>query len=454
YSYRMYPNANLITHDAFSGVRGDRRADAWMVNLSKQAYPFFLFGEAFSMDHDYSTTTVTTNTFPRTGFVDYGDPRSFYEFVDDNDDQDRIPDLARKGAGNGDFDIFPGWDENNDFISDFNQNDNRRSARRNEFPDYEEPFLRFNVDRPEFLFGPDMNNNGWIDRFENDNEPDYPYRRDHRGYNVYAGANITPEVRAIVGRMDERLISEDRHNETSYLLATFDRDYPGFGRLRVYDMVKRARDDIRENLLQWAYQTAESEGQPVNITDPLLLEDAWHNSLWLNFDYTGMSRLRFINKVKFDLTHTQLGREDRRIRGQLQNERFFGVINKVGYELSLGLLELEPRWKSEYRNQTRDLAAVGEREELTELFSVLARFPILASTYAEAGVEYILFKDLREDLNDRNSRVLALQFTNTRDYLGYKLSTQMGVKFDRRDPENGPARSLQSSFISVFAGLE
>ena len=100
-----------------------------------------------------------------------------------------------------------------------------------------------------------MNNNGWIDRFENDNEPDYPYRRDHRGYNVYAGANITPEIRAIAGRMDERLISQDRHNETNYLLATFDRDYPGFGRLRVYDMVKRARDDIRENLLQWAYQT-------------------------------------------------------------------------------------------------------------------------------------------------------------------------------------------------------
>ena len=29
---------------------------AWMVNVSKQAYPFFLFGEAFSMDPDYSTT--------------------------------------------------------------------------------------------------------------------------------------------------------------------------------------------------------------------------------------------------------------------------------------------------------------------------------------------------------------------------------------------------------------
>ena len=453
YSYRMYPNANLITHDAFSGVVGDPRAEAWMVNVSRTAYPFFFFGEAFSMDHDYSTTTVTTGLSPRTGFVEYGKSDQFFEFVDDNDDQDRNPDQKRKGSS-GDTDVFPGWDENNDFISDFNQNDNRRSARRNEFPDYEEPFLRFSVDRPEFLFGPDMNNNGWIDRFENDNEPDYPYRRDHRGYNIYGGADITPEVRVIVGRMDERLISANRHNETNYLLTTFDRDYPGLGRLRVFDMVKRAQDNIPENLLQWAYQTPESEGQPLNITDPRLLEDAWHNSLWLNFDYTGVRGLRFINTVKWDVTHTELDSLDRAIRGQLQNEHFFGVINKASCEFDLGLLELEPRWKREYRHQTRDHATVGERENLTQLFSVIGRYPILNNTHVEAGVEYIQLRDLRDDFNDLNSRVLAVQFTNTGDYVGYKLSTQFGVKFDRRDPENGPARVIQTSFISVFAGLE
>ena len=67
---------------------------------------------------------------------------------------------------------FPGWDQNNDFVPDFNQNDNL--VKTNIIPDYEEPFLRFGVDRPEFLFGVDMNNNFWVDQYENDEEPDYP----------------------------------------------------------------------------------------------------------------------------------------------------------------------------------------------------------------------------------------------------------------------------------------
>ena len=99
----------------------------------------------------YATTTFVSQDTPRPGFVDYSDTRRFYEFVDDNDDQDRFPDNQRIDWLTGDFQVFPGWDENNDFISDFNQNDNRRSHRRNEFPDYEEPFLRYNVDRPEFF---------------------------------------------------------------------------------------------------------------------------------------------------------------------------------------------------------------------------------------------------------------------------------------------------------------
>ena len=79
--------------------------------------------------------------------------------------QDRFPDWQRLWQG-GDFvfgttpflglpdpQVFPGYDENSDFISDFNQNDNT-------LPDYDEPFVRYGVDAPEFLFGVDMNNNG------------------------------------------------------------------------------------------------------------------------------------------------------------------------------------------------------------------------------------------------------------------------------------------------------
>ena len=453
FNYRMYPNTNLITHRGTSGIAGDRYGKAWMVNFSKKAFPFFLFGEAFSMDHSYSTTAISTRAQPRPGFVDYGNTQFFFDFVEDNDDQDRSADNERIDHLSGDPAVFPGWDENNDFISDFNQNDNRRSDRPNDFPDYDEPFLRFNVDRPEYLFGPDMNNNGWIDRFENDEEPDYPYRRDHRGYNIYGGAHLTPEIRVMVGRIDERLLSEDRDNETSYAFATLDRDYPGFGRLRIYDMVKRTEDNIPENLFQWVYVSALSGGEQRRINDPLLFEDALHNSLWVGFDYTAVRNLRVINKLKYDVTNSDLDKEERRIRGVVQNEHFFGVINKVGYQLKLGRLELEPRWKSEYRHQSRDLISAGKREELGQLVSLLGRASFLDRSVVEGGVEFLWSNDLQEDQKDLSGRVLALQVTNRKDYLGYKLTTQIGVKFDRRKLKGEKATTTQESYILVFAGL-
>ena len=108
-------------------------------------FPYFFYGEAYVIDEAYSTTAFLVSA---TGDVQYDNTqRHLYEFVDDNDDQDRFPDWIRFGSTN-DRAIFPGWDQNNDFISDFNQNDNATAA--NIIPDYDEPFLRYNVDRPEF----------------------------------------------------------------------------------------------------------------------------------------------------------------------------------------------------------------------------------------------------------------------------------------------------------------
>ena len=39
------------------------------------------------------------------------------------------------------------------------------------------------------MFGIDLNNNGWIDRFEDDDLPDYPYKTDRRGYNALVNRN-------------------------------------------------------------------------------------------------------------------------------------------------------------------------------------------------------------------------------------------------------------------------
>ena len=173
--YFQFPNAALFNEGEEHAVSSEG-SDAWYFNVSRNVFPYFLYGEVYSIDDAYSTTAFLVSA---TGDVQYDNTqRHLYEFVDDNDDQDRFPDWIRFGSTN-DRSIFPGWDQNNDFISDFNQNDNATAA--NIIPDYDEPFLRYNVDRPEFLFGIDLNNNNWIDRFEDDDLPDYPYKPDRGG---------------------------------------------------------------------------------------------------------------------------------------------------------------------------------------------------------------------------------------------------------------------------------
>ena len=147
FRYSQYPNApRFIANEGHEISR--RTADARYLTVSKQQYPFFVHGEGYNIDEDYSTRTLVVDT---SGDIEYDNLQIHaYEFVDDNDDQDAIPEWLRSGSKLSDTNVFPGWDENNDFISDFNQNDNPLLS--NIIPDFEEPFLRFNVDRPEFLF--------------------------------------------------------------------------------------------------------------------------------------------------------------------------------------------------------------------------------------------------------------------------------------------------------------
>ena len=449
YAYTKYPNQQKEYHGASSGIKGDPSAEAWMMNLSRTEYPWFVFAEAYSMDPRYTTSTFTTLS---SGFIDYEDERvHVVEMVEDNDDQDRIPDTVRKDARSGDPEVYPGWDENNDFISDFNQNDNRFLS--NGVPDYEEPFLRHNVDRPEFLFGIDLNNNFWTDRFENDEEPDYPYRKDHRGYNIYVGTHLAPEIRVMAGLVREDLISSDQRNHVSYVLFTLDKDTPVWGRFRLFEMLKSVEDDIEDDLLQWMPNTNIRTGEATKIEDPLVGRDTWINSLWMGHDYN-QGGLVTRNFLKYEFYNQRLDKAERTVLGLRKLEYFFGVINKARYRLDLGAVWIEPRWKSEYRKQTMDLISTTRREELAEFGGVLLGLPLLRHTTLQGGMEFTYVNDLIRDLNDYSGIVGALQFTNVSDYQGYKLTTQMGMEVERRNPKGAESETLTRSFITVYAGLQ
>lgn len=447
--YRRYPNVNLRDHQ-----RAVDQARAWMFNLSRQYYPFFGFAEGFSIAGDYTTRSFLTGTKGQDE-IDYEDERNYiFEFVDDNDDQDRRPDWSRIWQPLVDNAVFPGYDENNDFISDFNQNDTE--DRENLIPDYDEPFLRYHSDRPEFLFGVDMNNNGWIDRFENDEEPDYPYRKDHRGYNAYLGAHLLPEARITLGRFREELISGDGGNRSTYLMLTLDRDIASLGRVQLFQNLRLVKDDIPDNLLQWV-QPANSRGTLQRIIDPLPARDTWVNTTSLRLDYRGIPGLNLTNKVKVE-TYQQ--RDDQ--TGLRDRSSFIGVINKADYALQWGRFQVEPRWKSEFIRQRPFLRSEAAKLELTETAFLITRFHLLWRTAIEMGLELSRFEQFREKqgkplarglVPDTNSRVLAIQMSNSSDYMGYKLNMRTGFRHQRLSYKREPDSTTSAVYLTIYAGL-
>ncbi|MDE2706116.1 MAG: hypothetical protein OXI35_13685, partial [Gemmatimonadota bacterium] len=463
----------------------------------------------FGMDDSYSTSVRPVSP---SGVTNYAPEATelLYDFVEDNDDQDRQPDQKRLNQGSlvppqvGDFNIdqtgvadpevFPGYDENGDFISDFNQNHN--PIRRNLLPDYDEPFLRYHSDRPEFLFGMDLNNNNWVDRFENDDLPDYPYKKDHWGYNAYSSLHLGPQAKLTLGQLRQEKRETGEENLTTYGLLTAVEDLPGKGRLRLFDMLRLAKDDIPDPLSQWIVSTPEfgdpgiDSGRHVHVPDRLAATDTWINTFYADWKYASSNQWSTFHRFKWETWRqrntgvdflldelvddggSQAGTsgEPAAIYPQGRNGRrssgFLGLIDKVEYQYSWRGLTISPKAKSEFLSQTPFDRTLDKRRTWDALFFLQIHFRVLRTTKIEGGLEQRFFYDVldsEENLQvgqlsgDFRGTVLALQLTNPTTYLGYKLTTEVGMRYDRRSLERvGGKRQQKASglfFASVLVGL-
>jgi len=449
HQYRQYPNPGLDQHYV-----AEDEATAWLLNISRTWYPFFAFGEVFNISPRYATHMYVVDR--NDGNVDFSNDFQRFEFVEDNDDQDRQPDWRRKGWESGDREVFPGWDENNDFISDFNQNDNEDSP--NLIPDYEEPFLRFHTDRPEFLYGIDMNHNGWADRFENDEKADLPYEPDHKGYNLYSGFHIGPDLRVTFGRQRVQQISAKRRNLATYLIAVANRDLSGWGRLVLFQDLRRVKDSIADDLFQWL-QPANTRGGMRLVVDPLAAPNTWINTTWLGLDLVRVRGLRWDNKVKWQFHHQLKERIELTLSDLRKRAFFFGSISKIEYKFNWGSATLVPRWKSEYRHQAEVIRSVPKRREWDQYFSFISRFSFLRSSFVESGIEYEIFSQLRDPTppgatDSFRGLVATTQLSNLSEYQGYKLTTTIGFEIARRSFEFDDVETRTRGFVTVYAGIE
>ena len=445
--YRRFPNQNFGN----LGAAGER-SEAAYVTASYVHYPWFGYGEAFTMDPEYSTSAFMGNSV---GVIDYNNPRqNLFEFVDDNDDQDRYPDWSRAGQQGGgigvssgavgeDLQVFPGLDENNDFVSDFNQNRNNR-------PDYAEPFLRYAVDEPQFLFGMDMNNNTIIDRFEDDREPDYPYARDHRGYNFYGGLKLSEDIQFTAGQLRERQLSSDRKSHLRYGLLAAEWNLPGL-ELSLCEHAKKVKDDIPENRVVWVDPRGKTD-----FTDPMDAQDTFINTLYLEGKYSRVRNLHITGKFKYERYFQQGEQADLK-----RDHSFVGLINKADYTAAIGKnLIFWPKWKSTFHYEVPSAKSLDTARNLEEVLFLVTRYTLISgTTWLEAGVEFSRFYNLKESpttpqigfVDDFRSLVYSVLFSNTSAYQGYQLTLNSGLQLERKKFKEDSNKGSMV-FLRIFAG--
>jgi hypothetical protein len=447
-------------------VQHSQSAMAAYTQVAYDAHPFKAYFEGFRIEDDYSTSYWVTDD---EGRIRFKDPvPQVYEFVDDDDDFNGLPEWERPFLDEGGIHwnevALPGLDEDADFLNDFNQN-------RNEFPDYTEPFLRYRSERPEFLFGLDMNHNGTIDRFENDLLPDYPYKRDHRGFNSYIRISAGPAAYLSLGRQDMRLISGDGRTESWYGLANLVWR-PRRGQVRLAAWGARVHDNITDDLRQW-FQPVGSLGRMRDVIDRLPQHDAWNHSLYADWDQNLGHGARMQHRVKWDWTRQFDSRNELRRRQGRRTADFLGVVNKAEWSIALGLGTLEPRVKSEYRRDSPFSTVLQPATSLEETFFLLWTQPLFAehggvtyfprygrqifNTELQVGAEATwlwLLKGQRDEAEeDFFGLTLVGQLSNRVAYQGYNLVTRMGIRFTKQRFESSPSESASLFFLSINAGL-
>jgi hypothetical protein len=102
-----------------------------------------------------------------------------------------------------------------------------------------------------------------------------------------------------------------------------------------------------------------------------------------------------------------------------------------------------------------------ETKELAEVFFLIAKYALLEKTWLELGLEYTIFENFIEApalpppgfTDDFRGTVLAAQFSNTTDYLGYQLTGNLGFRWERRKFED--LTTIGTTFFTrIYAGAQ
>ena len=463
--YSRYP-AEIDESPAFDDApRFADRGSAYFLNAVHNFERGLVGGELFSINPGFSTefrSYLHWESPLRLGHLsgtlnDY----MYWKTVDDNDDGDHFTDINygallgfnTTNVGTDVDGVFLDRDEDHDGIPDTNRDLDR-------IPDYEEPFLMFDIEPNDYFYGLDRNNNDEPDRREDDSDVDYPYDYDERGFHLFSQWQLTPHWYLSVGHYSVKEVAGTGRNRSTYGLVGYRRQGLGWLRRIFFENNSRkVEDDIADEYMEYnddagprnttwsrgiVYLPSLREGEGLVkflridfIPDLLFYQDSFVNAsnlegrarLWSGLEVVQKFRLRF-NWQQGGELRSGLFQRDRRLD-------FWTSVTRIQHPFQWGKLLFTPQYKFM-------LLRLEDRERQVRLRSELRSIPILRLEYAlsprttlRAGVQGFgsLPYRRRDDTSERKSfeqRTLFLTLTNSTSYFGYDLVTIVGFARDKQ----------------------
>lgn len=462
------------------GVRGRKAStDAWAYLFHARApvrlggVDLELGGEVYRMDPDYSGS-YDSRRGGTVYFTDQGGPRGQDAFTQefplmkDNDDDDEYPDdsFYNQGrfqplspatySGGRAGGVFPGLDSTGDLTPDNDRN-------RNGVPDWIEPFLFYDSDPKDFVYGIDFNNNAKPDFRENDDHPDYPIRRDQKGLHGFV-ALVDPYpgiTRLTAGWYSTREIAGWGEASAVYGRMHGVWYLPAGVRLEINDDIKMVEDTIRDDVYEWVTGDTSALANVYSPLvppppDPLVMRKSLVNfgAAELSWEHhsgieTGFTLLHYLNR--------QFAIEGVQESGTYAD---LAYVARLQYSRRWRYLDLwsgvKYRARSGHRGPAWPDASIRFRAAAVTLdYQIM---PGMSLRWGMSGIPGLRMR-YTDSANPSDSytetqSVLMLQGTEER-FMGYHMVIGTGVQLHRRHYDHrDPVRDFDvvGIFVEVIAG--
>ena len=196
-----------------------------------------------------------------------------------------------------------------------------------------------------------MNHSSTLDRLENDGLADYPYKRDHRGYNNYK-THVGPDAALTLGRQTWPTAGDGRrrpgmrwaHGRTEHL-----------GRLRIFEYAALTKDSIADDLILWE-QPVGSPGRMRAVPDRRPSQNTWEHELYADLNQRIGPGIQLQHRIKWSLRSQRDDAETLHQREGRRTSYFTGLVNRAQWSIPIGWQRYS-RAKSEYRRERPQHAA-------------------------------------------------------------------------------------------------